>query len=261
MKLKILFIILFSFLLVSCSNNSIDKYDDEVVVGDFTYTKIKENEIFKVNHAKNLTNSSKNKSSSEKPEYRLTKYTGEDENLTIFSTFTYNKNTFNVTAIGNSAITKNQHIKHVTIEEGITAINAFNFSDCLSLETISIPNTVTHLGASAISNTKIETLTLPDSDLTLEESTFSSNTYLHTVYLGHSKKAVASFVGCSSLENLYITSEVNNKDNTSENIEMLKGITSKNIKNVYIEGEGNFKFENNTLYFKDEVIFTTNTAS
>lgn len=190
--------------------------------------------------------------------YYLSSYKGSEENLTISSTFVYDGKTYNIIDIGADAIFDNDAIKNVKIEEGIKRIYDFNFYDCANIENITFPNSLEMLGENVLVGTKVKTLFLPDSDLRTADSTFQCNNYLETVYLGKSKCSVACFLGCNNLKNLYISSYVNSKDNIFENIMPLRGITSKVLTNVVIEGDGNFRFENNTLYFGDEIIFTTN---
>jgi len=190
--------------------------------------------------------------------YYLSSYKGSEENLIISSAFEYDGKSYNIIDIGARAIFDNDAIKNVKIEEGIKRIYDFNFCECANIENITFPNSLEMLGENVLVGTKIKTLFLPDSDLRTADSTFQCNNYLETVYLGKSKCSVASFLGCNNLKNLYISSSVNSKDNTFENIMPLRGITSKVLTNVVIEGDGNFRFLNNTLYFRDEIIFTTN---
>lgn len=242
-KIKFFFIFLIGLAIASCNKQDIstseelsnsDRLEDEIQVDNFVYKK---------DYHGN---------------YYLSSYKGSEENLTISSAFIYNGKTYNIIDIGAHAIFENNIIKNVKIEEGIKRIYDYNFCECLNIENITFPNSLEMLGENVLVGTKVKTLTLPDSDLRTADSTFQCNSYLETVYLGKSKCSVACFSGCNNLKNLYISSFVNSKDNTFENIMPLRGITSKILTNVVIEGDGKFRFENNTLYFGDEIIFTTN---
>ncbi len=229
---KVISLILISVLLISCSNSNISSIvPDVILIDDFAYAKGNDGQFY------------------------LSRYIGESENLVIPSSFTYKGIKYDVGDIGGKAIWYNDNIKTVVISEGIKRIYDFNFCECSNIETISLPNSIEMLGENVVVGTKIKTLTLPDRDIRCADSTFQSNKYLETVYTGHSKSAVACFFGCQNLKNLYITSEVNSKDNTYENIMALGYITSKVLTNVVIEGDGYLSFTDGKLYFKDKVLY------
>lgn len=79
----------------------------------------------------------------------ITKYTGNDANLTIPNEI----DGYIITEIGNSAFWDCNTLTSVTIPEGVTSIGNQAFMWCENLSEINLPSTVTHVGYSAFSQT------------------------------------------------------------------------------------------------------------
>ena len=64
-------------------------------------------------------------------------------------------------------------IKHIVIEEGVTRIGTEAFDGC-SAETVSLPSSLTHIGANAFRYAKIKEIDFPDNIICIENEAFFS---------------------------------------------------------------------------------------
>ena len=127
-----------------------------------------------------------------------------------------------------------QQIKKVVIEDGVTSIGQFAFSDCVSLTSVRVPSSVTTIGNAAfygcssltsvnipssvnrIGNAafyncpKLDAVVIPGSVTSLSYSLFYGCTGLTSVSIPHSVTAIgeAAFEGCSSLAAVTIPESV-----------------------------------------------------
>ncbi len=79
----------------------------------------------------------------------ITKYTGSEATVLVPSQI----DGLNVQTIGENAFKDNKTITSVTVSSGVKDIGASTFENCTSLATISLPDTITHIGEKAIYNT------------------------------------------------------------------------------------------------------------
>ncbi len=88
-----------------------------------------------------------------------------------------------LTAIPNSAFSNSRSLATVAIAEGsqMTEIGMRAFRGCTALTSISIPGTVTTIGSNAFVNTRLETVALPTSLVTLGDGAFQGISTLTSV--------------------------------------------------------------------------------
>ena len=75
-----------------------------------------------------------------------------------------------------------EDITKVEIQSGVTSIGGFEFYFFTSLESITIPNSVTSIGAYAFQNCGLTTITIPTSVTSIHSNAFSSATNLQKIY-------------------------------------------------------------------------------
>ena len=121
----------------------------------------------------------------------------------------------------------------VTIEDGITSISrsAF-FSNCSSLKTITIPNSVTYIRDSAFSNcSSLIDVTIPEGITSIESQTFVNCSSLKTITIPNSVTYIkdSAFSNCSSLIGITIPEGVTSISRSAfSNCSSLKTVTIPN---------------------------------
>lgn len=150
----------------------------------------------------------------------------EGEELIIPNIVTYEGIEYNVTSIGGSAFEENTYIISLVIPENIKQIYPNAFSSCVNLETvtikstkisiiptgcfdgctklhsISLPNTITEIGASAFNNNKSLTeISLPNTITRIGASAFNNNTSLTEISLPNTITEIGenAFFKCKKL--------------------------------------------------------------
>ena len=156
------------------------------------------------------------------------------------ATWNYNKNDRILTISGTGELSYryndgpwhdyDEDIEKVIIEEGITAINNYAFSDCIALKEIVLPSTlntieysafyncsslknvvlpdsVTSLGEGAFTESGLESIILSDSMTLLDQGVFSYCHNLKSVVIPKSITTIKGYVfyQCESLETIYYT--------------------------------------------------------
>ncbi len=118
-------------------------------------------------------------------------------------------------------------IKHVVLEEGITAIPSVAFNQCKELMDISIPDSVEKIGPNVFYGlTNLEGISLPANLTEIESGTFSGCTGLKTATLPENLKIIGphAFVGCSSLTAIDIPEQTESIGNSA--FDNCSGLTS-----------------------------------
>ncbi len=109
-----------------------------------------------------------------------------------------------VTVIGDSAFYTRKGLTSIVIPEGVTDIEAYAFSFCDALETVSLPATLEEIGYSAFSSTAIKEIVIPASVTTLDTSIFSDCEKLVKVTLNEAITEIPQemFDGCQALTDI-----------------------------------------------------------
>ena len=159
----------------------------------------------------------------------ITKYNGNAISVNIPATL----EGLPVKGIGKGAFKDNIAINKITINKGVTEIQADAFKGCRGLSSIILPDTLVKIGPGAFDNTglaaitipagckelgdgafanagKLKTITLPASFTTIPANTFSNCIALTTVGLPASIKKIDSkaFSGCTALTAINIPASV-----------------------------------------------------
>ena len=125
---------------------------------------------------------------------------------TIPQTVTFRDNTYTVTAIGDKAFENCLSLRSVTIPESVTSIGDDAFSWCISLDSIVIPESVTTIRDLAFYYCcSLTSMTIPNSVLEIGVGAFYYCTSLDSIIIGNSVKTIGAraFDWCTSLT--YIT--------------------------------------------------------
>ena len=96
-------------------------------------------------------------------------------------------------------------IESVVIEEGITHIGNYSFSDCTGLKSITLPDTLTSIGKLAFDKcSSLESVTLPDKITSISPAAFYNCTGLKSIIIPDSVTVIgtSAFYGCTNLENV-----------------------------------------------------------
>ncbi|OYU83038.1 MAG: hypothetical protein CFE24_13165 [Flavobacterium sp. BFFFF2] len=102
-------------------------------------------------------------------------------------------------------------LKSITIPDSVKHIGIHTFQGCTSLTTLTIPNSVTHIGDEAFKGcTGLTSLTIPDSITIIDQEAFSGCTGLKSVAISNSVTRIErlTFFGCTGLTSVTIPNSV-----------------------------------------------------
>ena len=102
-------------------------------------------------------------------------------------------------------------LQSVTIPDSVTSIGDSAFSCCSSLQSVTIPDSVTSIGGRAFGEcSSLQSVTIPDSVTSIGESAFSWCTSLQSVIIPDSVTSIGdrAFWGCTSLQSVIIPDSV-----------------------------------------------------
>ena len=151
--------------------------------------------------------------------YKGTSYSAGDSYLgsvTIPSTVIYNGTNYNVTSIGENAFYLCRELVSVTIPNSIKSIKASAFSCCLNLAEIEIPSSVTSIGTYAFQRCEsLINIVIPGNVKTIEYATFEDCIMLKSVTLPSSVTSIGgrAFSYCSELSEVKMGNNVTQIDN------------------------------------------------
>ena len=137
----------------------------------------------------------------------ITAHTGSNSVVTIPDTI-YG---LPVTSIGGYVFSDCTSLSSITIPNSITSIGDYAFIGCSGLTSFTIPNSVTSIGNHALDEcTRLYSITIPNSVTNMGASTFGGCTSLTGVTIGNSVTSIGdgAFYGCYSLTNITIPNSV-----------------------------------------------------
>ena len=154
-----------------------------------------------------------------------------------------------------------------SIRKGVKVIGDWAFSDCNSLTSINIPNSVTTIGDSAFSGCKsLVNINIPNSVTTIGEYAFSDCNSLTSINIPNSVTTIgdSAFWGCDSLTNINIPNSVTTIGNWG--LGACKSLTSITIPNSVVIIIGNpfygwhgiLNNESKAFIYEDHVLFNNN---
>ena len=116
-----------------------------------------------------------------------------------------------VTEIAEAAFLYQYDIKSISIPNTITTIGAYAFAACDGLTSVVIPNSVTSIGASAFEScSSLKSITLSNQITRIEEKMLGRCENLTSIIIPNGVKTIGSgaFLSCSNLENVQIANTV-----------------------------------------------------
>lgn len=132
-----------------------------------------------------------------------TAYTGA---ITIPSTVTYNGKTFNVVSIGEYAFRGCLSLTSVTIPNSVTSIKSYAFYNCSAIAALAVPTSVKEIGTGAFEGcTSLTQMVLPTGLTVIEDETFYGCTALRGVVIPSSVTMIGeeAFSRCTALISIY----------------------------------------------------------
>ena len=164
--------------------------------------------------------------------------------LDISSTAIINGTEYFVTSIGDYAFYRCFSLESVTIPTSVTWIGYAAFQDCFSLESVTIPNSVTSIDSYAFYNcSSLQSVTIPNSVTSIGNNAFQKCSSLQSVTIPNSVTSIgnSAFEYCSSLQSVTIPNSVTSIGNNA--FQFCYDLQSVTIPNS-VTGIGNNAFWN-----------------
>lgn len=121
-------------------------------------------------------------------------------------------NTNNIISIGDGAFRNCISLTTISLPDSLTSIAGNAFYGCSSLTSINLPDSLTSIAGNALNGcSSLTTINLPDSLTNIENNAFHSCSSLTTISLPDSLTSIGNnaFGGCTSLENVTIENGFN----------------------------------------------------
>ena len=132
-------------------------------------------------------------------------------NITIPSIISYDGTAYSVTSIGDEAFLYCLSLTSITIPNSVTSIGNYAFSYCSSLTSITIPNSVTSIGDYAFANcSSLTSISIPNSVTSIGNEAFYHCSSLTSITIPNSVTSIGNyaFSYCSSLTTIEIPNSV-----------------------------------------------------
>ena len=132
------------------------------------------------------------------------KYEGD---ITIPSSIKVNDTEYSVTSVGNSAFEDCISLTSITIPNSVTSIAGYAFNGCISLTSITIPNSVTSIGMCAFRHCRsLTSITIPNSVTSIGGDAFYGCSSLTSIIIPNSVTSIDyyAFRNCSGLQSITI---------------------------------------------------------
>ena len=133
----------------------------------------------------------------------------KDDTFTNSATFT--KSTILIADMDYSTLKDRSKFTVIVIQDSVTEIKEYAFSDCTSLRKILLPDSVKKIGFGAFSGcTALKEIVIPNSVKEIEYSAFSGCASLKKIVIPNSVKKIGSmaFDGCTALKEIVIPNSV-----------------------------------------------------
>ena len=138
----------------------------------------------------------------------IKKYVGNPVNVEVSSELEGKK----VTSIRDSAFSNCSSLKSITLPDSISYIGDYAFEGCESLESINIPSSLTEINGNTFKScTRLKEITIPKNIESIGYEAFSSCSNLKTVVISEGVTRIGSwaFELCSNLESVTIPQSIN----------------------------------------------------
>jgi len=139
--------------------------------------------------------------------YHTSDYSGD---VVIPESFTYNDNIYRVTGINEYAFEGCTGLTSVTIPSSVTNMGAGVFSGCTGLTSVTIPSSITNIGANAFYGCKgLTSITIPSTVTDIGANAFENCTGLTSITIPQNVTMIGKeFIkGCSALTDIYCLPE------------------------------------------------------
>ncbi len=110
-----------------------------------------------------------------------------------------------VSYVNNWVVDCDESVSEVTLREGTVGIGYSAFSECSQLNSITLPNSLAHIGPFAFASSGLTSITIPESVTSITTSSFSLWGRLTTITILGSATSIPRdiFSGCESLESVH----------------------------------------------------------
>ena len=114
--------------------------------------------------------------------------------------------------IGTNIFANCPNLKEVILSEGLEELPNMIFYEATSLKSITIPGSVSVIGAGAFQKSGLESIHIPGSVKTIERYAFDKCKTLHTVYMEEGVESLGegAFLNCPNLVNIHLPSTLKN---------------------------------------------------
>jgi len=145
-------------------------------------------------------------------EARVVRCNADTKVIKIPSKITTDKNTYNVTDIGEHAFSGCTGVTSIELPSGLTTIEKYAFANCSNLTNIELPSNVRIIGEGAFYNSGLTSIKLGSKVTQIEKDVFNFCQSLTSIKLPLSvtKIGTSAFYGCTSLTSIELSSSISN---------------------------------------------------